>query len=712
MTGKRPSVQDGVLWVGGKPCMLLAGEYPYYRDPARLWLPKLRAMKQAGLEAVSFYIPWRHHEIEQADGKRTLAFDGDGNRDLIGFLRQVMAAGLYALPKPGPFVHAELPLGGLPNRLSPSFDDSLCAALSASGEPLKSQWLTLPSAHDPVFRAESAAWLKAVGAVLRPWQYPQGPIIAVQIGNEGLYGEMAMAVNALDYSACGLGAFRRHTLSHEPPRTWLPPANAEDMEAYLIWGKWNAHTLASVLEQFTLQLGLDVPAFANHAPPKHDGVRQGGYYDAWLMREARPPNVHYAYASWTGNLVYDDRALLDYVLAASRRRGPNLEENWSLDWVAPDCRHACVPIYNALLGLACGATGLDVYTACASIEWGGHLAIDREYLREAFGNPALLDPPYGGAAPIGGEGEAGESLAALAVFTHFLAAVGPALTQTRPEPSLNFYLNPPYSAIAAWEPTPSVGRAEALTPPLSAESSLIPFVRHCLRRNIPFAFPDTDELPSSPLVAVSALFMAESLQRRFADHVRKGGALMLLGELPSLDELFHPCQILADSINESAVAGHGGRVAVAATTHLEVGEIIDGWLQSLSGIRQTSDSLDYLEFRRDNPESAGQFVFMLSRIDQPCLISTVVSGSAVTLELPPRGCALVYMEDGKLMACYFKGLNEKMGVGIKLDLRVGCGRLVTTLPCDVSMIRHGNEIEFKTQGAPPSVVVQWDEAAA
>jgi beta-galactosidase len=697
----RPWVEDGVLFVDGKPRLLLAGEYPYYRDPPALWLPKLRAMRLAGLEVVSFYIPWRHHEIMQANGERVLVFDADGNRDLVGFLRQIQAAGLLALPKPGPFVHAELPFGGLPDRLSPSLDAALCAAVSAVGEPVRSQRLALPSPFDPVFLAESAAWLRAVGDQLRPWLYPEGPIVSVQIGNEGHYGEMALALSSLDYSDCGLVDFQRSHPTLEAPRTGQTPAPVAALTHYLAWGDWSAQTTLRGLERMANHLGVDVPAFANHAPPKPDSAKPGDYYNSWVARSgARSSTIHYAYTSWVGNVVGQDRALLDYVLMASRRRGPNLEENWSLSWVEADCAHACVPIYTALLGLACGATGLDVYTACATSAWGDHLVIDPDYLAESMGNPDVLSPPYGEAAPITATGAVGPSLPPMALLMHFLKSVEAFLAQAQPEPGLNVCLDPSYAAVAFWEPA-----CDDLSTP-SAADTLIPFLTDCLQRQIPFTLTEPDSLTSGPIVAASGRWMAESVQRNLTSHVQGSGTLLLLGELPYLDEALNPCAILANAVGASEMTHPPCPRVVVAADQLDIGECIEPWLAGLADIRKSDRNQDYLEFRRIVPENGGQFVFFFSRSDQALPIAAGVEGETLMLVLPPRGCGVAFVADGQLMAGYLKGLNEKTDEGVVLDWAYGKDRLLSSHPCDVSFIRRGERFEFSTQGGPPRVRVE------
>jgi beta-galactosidase len=400
------------------------------------------------------------------------------------------------------------------------------------------------------------------------------------------------------------------------------------------------------MEDLAGSLGLDVPALSNYSPPKGRG------YDAWRARMAlsHRSTVGYSYTSWAGNVVRDDANLVNYVLAAKGGRGPNVEENWSLDWVEPECASASVPVYHALLGIACGATGIDVYTACATAEWGEHLRIE-------------MEPPYGGAAPIGVEGQAGPSLPALRVLTHFLVGVGPDLMRARLEPGTTFCTYAPYAALSAWNPA-----AGSRVP--SLETSLVPFVRDCLARNRPFRLGDlADPLPDGPVMMAGGFFLARDVQLRLAEHVRGGRELLVLGELPELDEHFQPCRILAD-----AVGGVTG----------ELPEPVKG-----SG---------HLEFRFVGPGERDAFVFLFSRTDEARTVTASAGGVSLTVDLAPRGCAAVRITDGRLAACFVKGLQERTGEGIAVRVLVGADRVESGEACDLSGIRLGGGWDLRTHG--------------
>lgn len=669
-----PHLRDGALTWDDTPRLLLAGDYPYYRDDPALWAPKLRAMRMAGLEVVTFYVPWRHHELDAG----RFAFDGPGNRDLIAFLAHVRQAGLCAVAKPGPFVHAELPLGGLPDRLSPTTDPRLQAASSAAGQPLLSQGMSLPSAHDPLFQRETAHWLEAVAAVLRPQVHPAGPLIGLQIGNEGHHGEMALSVSDVDYCPAALAAYRQWAgdgegaATADPPQPGEHPVASSDATArYVRWGAWLSADLSTGMARLAQWLNLDVPILINAPAP---ASLESPSLDAWLARGAtldRGP-VAYGYINWTENLAQDDAALMAYVLAARRGRGPNLEENWSLDWVNPQVKAACIPIYATLLGLACGASGMTVYTACATGSWGEHLSISRDFLAQSTGDATQLDSPYGAVAPIGLDGGPGPGFGALSALTAFLDAVGPLLIHARPEPGPVFWVQPEHSAVSAWNPSGHPGL------PPTASSTLVPFLRHCLGHSIPFHVVDRlqnrngpDLVPGTLLVTTSTRAMSRTTQYLLAAKVRAGVQLLLVGAAPEVDEHDDACGILAEAL-------HGRDCTVPAD---QLKQELSRRLNHLA--RRHAGTL---ELRLSGPQE-NVFVFLFNRTARTRPVVTSVAGQELRTVLGPYGCAVVHLVGSRIRSCYVKGLNEQILVGTPVNITYGTDQVTTEHPCDLTLIR-------------------------
>ncbi|MCG6494295.1 beta-galactosidase [Kitasatospora sp. A2-31] len=690
--GARPRFVDGALWLDGRPRFLIAGEYPYYRDDRARWAAKLGALRDAGLTVVTSYVPWRHHEIAPGE----VRFDGAGNRDLAGFLELVASTGLVAVLKPGPFVHAELPFGGLPDRVDPALDRDRHAARSADGRPLSYQRFTLPSLLDPLFIADATEWLRLVGLFLRPYTYPRGPVVAVQIGNEGHYGETALPMDALDYSPPGAGGFARFAPGLDAPLRTETRSRAERQRSQICWGRWSAHVLVAGLAKLADALGPDLPVFTTCSPPaRADRVpgRVAGRYDAWLVRNrvGAATVLPRAYTGWTGDVLSGEEALVNYVLAAKSGRGPNIEENWGLRWADASCAFPVVPIRHNLLGVACGATGISVYPACATAGWGRHLVVDRTWQAEPAGDHAQFDPPYGDAAPIGLDAEPGPAFAALQVLTHFLAGRQDALTASHPEPGVWWGVHPPYAAVGAWDWAGNGSR-----PAPSADRTLVPFVAHCLRRNLPFRLTELAggralDPATGPLTAVSGRFMEQALQRRLTEFAERGGPLLLVGEVPVLDEHSNPCTELAD-----ATARCGTRIVPLRGE--PVGAAVEEWLES-RGAPARARPGPWLELRRTTTDAQDVLVFLFNRSARPLRARTACGANLVTTDLVGGGCAVVHVSQGRLAACYVKGLNEQTGAQLPVRVRVGRDLLHTDRPCDLSAVRGTGGFDVRTAAA-------------
>jgi beta-galactosidase len=361
----------------------------------------------------------------------------------------------------------------------------------------------------------------------------------------------------------------------------------------------------------------------------------------------------------------DDDAATAYVLAVKRERGPVMEENWSLRWVTEACAEPSTPIYHALLGLACGATGLNVYTACATAGWGPHLTVDRDFLAETTGNAAQLDPPYGDAAPIDLDGSDGPSAGALRTFLGFLRSVGPALLRARPEPGPVFLVQPTHAAVSGWGP----GDDGSLPP--DAGATLVPFVQHCLHSSLPFDVAASTADPRTadrqrPLVTTSGTFMPTEVQRALAAEIGAGRRVLLLGSVPSTDEAGQQCRELAGAVNA------GGRVTVLAEPDRSP-MALRSWLDE-SG-HPARRHAGVFELRLVGPDDA-VFVFLFSRHDEQRRVLTPVDGDELSVTLPPRGCAVVHLVASRIVSAYVKGRDVPDGSSAQSEVRTSTDRVI------------------------------------
>ncbi|MCZ0987769.1 beta-galactosidase [Streptomyces diastatochromogenes] len=160
-----PGVADPIevtsryLTRGGRPWFPVSGEFHYSRYPADRWEEELLKMKAGGVTAVAGYLIWIHHE--ETEGR--IRFDGD--RDLRRFAELCARHGLDFIPRIGPWSHAEVRNGGLPDWL-------LARACT-------------PRTDDPAYLEPVRTWFAAIAEQLRGLDRAHGgPIVAVQIENE------------------------------------------------------------------------------------------------------------------------------------------------------------------------------------------------------------------------------------------------------------------------------------------------------------------------------------------------------------------------------------------------------------------------------------------------------------------------------------------------------------------------------------------------
>jgi hypothetical protein len=142
----------------GAPWLPVMGEFHYSRTPASQWEAELRKMKAAGIDIVASYVMWNHHE--EIAGR----FDWSGNRDLRRFVQLAAKAGLDVVVRVGPWAHAEVRFGGIP--------DWVVNAMPTRG-------------NDPQYMALVEKLYAQIGAQIKGQLWKDGGrVIGVQLENE------------------------------------------------------------------------------------------------------------------------------------------------------------------------------------------------------------------------------------------------------------------------------------------------------------------------------------------------------------------------------------------------------------------------------------------------------------------------------------------------------------------------------------------------
>ena len=87
------------------------GEFHFSRYPENEWREELLKMKAGGIDIVSTYVFWIHHE--EVEGQ----FDWSGSRNLRRFIQTCQEVGLKVFVRCGPWDHGEVRNGGFPDWL-------------------------------------------------------------------------------------------------------------------------------------------------------------------------------------------------------------------------------------------------------------------------------------------------------------------------------------------------------------------------------------------------------------------------------------------------------------------------------------------------------------------------------------------------------------------------------------------------------------------
>lgn len=148
----------------GKPWFPVMGEMHYSRYREDLWEESLYKMKAAGVEIVSSYVIWIHHE--EIEGK----FDFSGCRDLRRFLECCQKVGIKMFLRIGPWVHGECRNGGFPDWLIQKENMELRSDDAGYLSYVERYWEQI--------------WQQAKGFLYKDG----GPVIGLQIENE--YGHV------------------------------------------------------------------------------------------------------------------------------------------------------------------------------------------------------------------------------------------------------------------------------------------------------------------------------------------------------------------------------------------------------------------------------------------------------------------------------------------------------------------------------------------
>ncbi|MEQ2292888.1 hypothetical protein AMECASPLE_027427 [Ameca splendens] len=154
------SANSSQFTLEGEPFRILGGSVHYFRVPRAYWRDRLMKMKACGINTLTTCVPWSLHQPEKG------AFNFHTQLDLEAFISLAGELGLWVILCPGPYISADIDLGGLPSWL------------------LRDGSMRVRTTHPGFTQAVNTYFDKLIPKMV-PLQFKKGgPIIAVQVENE------------------------------------------------------------------------------------------------------------------------------------------------------------------------------------------------------------------------------------------------------------------------------------------------------------------------------------------------------------------------------------------------------------------------------------------------------------------------------------------------------------------------------------------------
>jgi hypothetical protein len=223
----------------------ISGEVQFWRMHPDSWRTALRNVRDIGITTIATYLSWRRQEPTPG------AFDLRGGHgaelDVHQFLRLCREEGLRVILKPGPWICAEEPGGGLPDWI---IQDASLIALDGQGRPVSGYnppfKHPMPSYASTRFRQHVSTWIGRVWADLAEFTGPQGPVVATQYDNEPSLG-FQDTMYGFDHHPDALAAWRACAGADLAPPTPRLDGPTEPTAVEERWASRQRHYIADYL---------------------------------------------------------------------------------------------------------------------------------------------------------------------------------------------------------------------------------------------------------------------------------------------------------------------------------------------------------------------------------------------------------------------------------------------------------------------------------
>lgn len=534
------------IFFNGKAIYFWSGEFPYYRIKSQDWKDRLLKIKAAGVDFITAYIPWNLHEKEE--GKYDFSgFFGDERCNLIKFIEEIKRLDMYLMIKPGPFICAEVQHGGIPDWLTEEYPEIVMKDNQGKVVGFRQDKKPLPDFLNKTYLKYVKAWYNAVYEnVLVDYEYPKGPVVAMQIENE------------LPYSTSELA----------DPFSW--GYTNEIIEMFRFWLKEKYVDI----QLYNLQHLSEFKSFDNIEPPRKFEIAQKLHwlkYQDWVMfKEFYGTKTLRIYANIFRELeveipFYHNAGMLED--EAPMNFGTISEVMWMgvnfwLNGLPSENLEAYVQGTRRLKQLKGGQSNYPNFAP--ELNWGWSKAVDADFLTrytmpflkgtniytvvdgncagELNGLPYTNNPePYPGSSPIDAFGNLTESYEVLKRLTKFTKEEGSDFNLAKyiADITLGFYTA--YNSSQVYVKYGNVDKQlfeKQIRIPVGANEFMQDTMKSFIEKNIDYRCVDIKRAPLEELLNIPILIvlaqeiMDVETQEKLITYVRNGGNLVLMPQIP------------------------------------------------------------------------------------------------------------------------------------------------------------------------------------
>ncbi len=557
--------------IDGKPLHIYSAEFLYYRLNSSEWADRLDKLKAAGFNAISCYVPWNWHEPT----KDVYDFTGatDDKRNLTGLVNLVKERGFYMLVRPGPFIAAEWRRGGIPDfvisenphiLMRDSNDDLIWWPTAEDGTGGGG----LPSLLHPDYIKYVKDWYKNVSAeVFVPNQYPDGPIISVQVDNEVPYFRFWLWT--WDYNSYIIGENGKaglyqqwlqnkyQTLSNYnalhgtnisdwkdivAPRSAAPESFQASLQVF-DWAEFHRWMIGEVLRIYggiLRDAGITVPLVQNFNSP----FPSDNHYSSHMLQHdisvALDAGVPIAPTFWHDYDKLWDLDIQSHILMMSRMNAAQNSTGFGSE--TPACNQETqFIIYRNLMEVAFGLRGSNEYTVIDTDDASLHWVVSHQH-------------PHPGGASIAVDGHLRRTYYGLHVLGTFYQDFAQDLAKCSANVEFAIGWYAPHDWQLGLSPSHDWTKAGFLETASSAENLRKIVANLLMEENDEFDVVNIEKQSLTELLRYKCIitlgfdYMDDLTQRKLVDYVNYGGVLIVLGYTPYLNEKLTPNSYLKDRL--------------------------------------------------------------------------------------------------------------------------------------------------------------------